>query len=83
MGKFVYVEDPTDQQHQSHSELFSDCEDMNTIPQVARVFGVCPQTIRNLIARGDLNCVHVGRAVRVTKKAMVEFIAAQEVSYES
>ena len=60
-------------------ELFADVRDVNTVPQVAEAFGVCAQTVRRLIASGELACIHVGRAVRVTKQQMVAYVERQEV----
>lgn len=36
-----------------------------TIDAVADVLSVSPNTVRNLIARGDLKAVKIGRAVRI------------------
>ena len=81
MAHLVLVADPTDEPQKAPGrvELFPDVKDVNSVPEVAQAFGVCPQTIRRLIASGELECIRIGRAVRVTKKAMVEFIESQEV----
>lgn len=79
MAHFVLVPDSTDPPSAEHVELFANVKDVNTVPQVAEAFGVCSQTIRRLIASGELASIHVGRAVRVTKTAMLDFITSQEV----
>ena len=79
MARFILVPDPTDPPQPCHVELFANCPDICTVAQVAEALGVCKQTVRNLIASGELRSVHIGRAVRVTKQAMVEFVTAQEM----
>lgn len=79
-GRFVFIPDVSKPPRAGRVELFADCADVNTVPQVAEAFGVCAQTVRRLIARGELETVHIGRAVRVTKTAMIDFITRQGVS---
>ena len=79
-GRFVYVPDLADIANEQGAELFGSVKDVNTVPEVAEAFGVCAQTVRRLIASGELESVHIGRAVRVTRSAMVDFIARQKVS---
>lgn len=79
MAHFVLVADPTDETPPGRVELFADVADLNSVPKVAAAFGVCPQTVRRLIASGELASVHVGRSVRVTRQAMVDFIESQGV----
>ena len=80
MAHLVLVADPPEETAPGRVELFADVADVNSVPQVAAAFGVCPQTIRRLIASGELASIHVGRAVRVTKEAMIHFVESQEVS---
>lgn len=79
MAHFVLVPDITDQPPQQHVGLFADVKDVLSVPQAAEVFGVCPQTVRRLIASGELASVHVGRSVRITKQALIDFIESQGV----
>lgn len=79
-GRFVYVPDQTDLSGTDGLELFGNAKDVNTVPEVAEAFGVCAQTIRRLIASGELESIHIGRSVRVTRSAMVDFIKRQGVS---
>ena len=80
MARFILMPDPADDIAPGRFELFADVADLNTVPKVADAFGVCPQTVRRLIASGELASVHVGRSVRVTKRAMIEFIESQGVT---
>ena len=79
-GRFVYVPDSTDVLDEQGLELFGNVKDVNTVQEVAEAFGVCAQTIRRLIASGELESVHIGRAVRITRSAMVDFITRQKIS---
>ena len=76
-GKFVYVPDPAEVPNSEQIELLSGVKDINSVPEVADAFGVCAQTIRRLIASGELESFHIGRAVRVTKSAMLDFMVRQ------
>lgn len=79
MAHFVLVPDPTDEPAPGRFELFADVPDVCNVAQVAESFGVSRQTVYNLVASGALSCIHIGRAVRITKQAMVDFITSQEV----
>ena len=76
-GKFVYVPDPAEVPNSEQIELLSGVKDINSVPEVADAFGVCSQTIRRLIASGELESFHIGRTVRVTKSAMFDFMVRQ------
>lgn len=76
-GRIVFIPDATDPPSVERVELFADAKDVNNVREVAEAFGVCQQTIRRLIASGELESVHIGRAVRVTKTAMVDFMVRQ------
>ena len=76
-GKFVYVPDSAEIPNSKQIELLSGVKDINSVPEVADAFGVCAQTIRRLIASGELESFHIGRAVRVTKSAMLDFMVRQ------
>lgn len=78
-GHFVFIPDQPDPPSAERVELFAGVADVNTVPQVAEAFGVCAQTVRRLIARGELETVHIGRSVRVTRQAMIRFIEGQGV----
>ena len=76
-GRFVFIPDQADPPSVERVELFAGVKDVCTVPEVAEAFGVCDQTVRRLIASGDLESFHVGRAVRVTKTAMIDFMTRQ------
>ena len=79
-GHFVFVPDQAGQPGADSFELFGNAKDVNTVPEVAEAFGVCAQTVRRLIASGELESIHIGRSVRVTRSAMLDFIARQGAS---
>ena len=62
----------------SEIELFGDQPDVLNIGQVASLLGVASATIRREIDRGNLGAVHVGRCVRVTKTALLEYLGEVE-----
>lgn len=78
-GQFVFVPDSAHLPSVERVELFAGVKDVNTVSEVAEAFGVCTQTIRRLIASGELQSVHVGRAVRVTRQAMIDYFVSQGV----
>jgi excisionase family DNA binding protein len=47
-----------------------------TTPEVADVCRCCTKTVTNLIARGQLKAVRLGKAVRVERTELERFIAA-------
>lgn len=54
--------------------LFADAPDVMNVAQVSDLLGVVPATIRREIARGRLECIHVGSCVRVTKTALRRYV---------
>lgn len=59
-------------------ELFVGFPDLNTVNESAEALNVCPKTVRRLIASGELPVVRVGRAVRITKRALVDYVNGRE-----
>ncbi len=53
-----------------------------TITQMARRCNCAEITIRRMITRGELQCVRLGRAIRIPQEAADAFLSAQ-VSYET
>jgi excisionase family DNA binding protein len=45
------------------------------VPTVAKILDCDPQTVRNLINRGQLRSVRVGRLVRVSREGLTDFLA--------
>jgi len=58
--------------------LFVDLPEMVSVPRVADALGVCERTVRREIAKGRLGCVHIGRAVRITRDQLAAYVAAME-----
>jgi len=79
MAHFVLVPDAPDETTPGRVELFAGVKDVNNVREVAEAFGVCQQTIRRLIASGELESVRVGRSVRVTRQAMIDYFVFQGV----
>lgn len=50
-----------------------------TIPQVVQTTNLSRATIYRAIARGDLRVVHIGRAVRVPRAALADWLTRLEV----
>jgi excisionase family DNA binding protein len=44
------------------------------VPEAARLLGLGRSTVYELIAAGDIEVVHVGRACRVPRSALDEFV---------
>lgn len=80
MARFILVPDPAEPTEPQRVELFANAKDVNNVREVAEHFGVCQQTVRRLIASGELESVHIGRAVRVTRQAMIDYFVSQGVS---
>lgn len=80
MAHFVLVPDAPDETAPGRVELFVGVKDVNNVREVAEAFGVCQQTIRRLIASGELESVRVGRSVRVTRQAMIDYFVSQGVN---
>jgi len=45
-----------------------------TLPEAARLLGVSPANIRNLIVRGDIPYIRVGRLYRVPRARLMKMI---------
>lgn len=45
-----------------------------TVEGAAKMLAVCPRTIYNMTARGDLPCIHIGTAVRYAVEDIEMFI---------
>ncbi len=70
-GKIVYLSDvPTT----GETRLFDGQPDVMDVKQVAELLGVVPMTVRREIARGTLDCIHVGTRVKVTKTALLKYV---------
>lgn len=58
--------------------LFGDLPELVSVQRAADALGVCERTVRREIARGRLGCVHIGRAVRITRDQLAAYVAAME-----
>jgi len=47
-----------------------------SVAELAKVFGVGKQTVRNWINAGELDCIRFGVIARIPKAAVEKFIAA-------
>lgn len=70
-GRMVYISDAPPA---NHIELFADQPDVLSVPKVAELIGVDPSTIRREIDRGMIKVAHVGRCIRITKTALLEYL---------
>ena len=70
-GKIVYLSEvpPVDS-----FALFDEAPEVLTVSKVGELPDVHPQTVRREIARGKLGCIHVGKAVRVTKRQLLQYV---------
>lgn len=44
------------------------------VPTAARILDCDPQTIRNLINRGELRAIRVGRLIRIPRESLLDFL---------
>lgn len=75
MGQIVYLSEVPKAQD---VKLFGDQPDVQNIPKWAEALDVNPQTLRREIARGRLGCIHIGKAIRITKAQITQYV--QEVA---
>lgn len=54
-----------------------DQPDVMTVPEAARVMGVCSRSVYEAIARGDLPAARIGRCVRIHREALRRFLGAK------
>lgn len=47
------------------------------IPEIAEAWGICERSVRRAIYDGRLQCVRIGRSVRVSDEQMRSFIEEQ------
>lgn len=71
MGRVVYLSETPPADGFKMWEGYPDCM---SATQAADALGVSIATMRRLIATGALRVAHVGRAVRITKTALLEYI---------
>ena len=70
-GRIVYLSEvPTD----APPQLFADQPDVLDVAGVARLLGVAPKTVYREVAKGRMECVHVGSRVRITKPQLLSYL---------
>ena len=57
--------------------LFEGEPDVMSVPKGANLLGVSPDTLRREIARGKLECSHVGACVRITKTQLLRYLGEE------
>ena len=55
---------------------YPDIPVVSTVPQVAEILDCSERHVRNLIARGDLGHVYLGRLVKVPRHSLLELLGA-------
>lgn len=48
-----------------------------SVDQLADAWQVDPKTVRRLIWKGELGCVHIGRAVRITREQLDAYLGRE------
>lgn len=74
-GRLAFITDVPDA---GCIRLFCSEPDILSVPQVAKLLGVATATVRREVARGNLEAFHVGRAVRITKAALLKYVGEVE-----
>lgn len=46
-----------------------------TVAEVAQIFAISPRLVRNLIHRGDLPALRIGRSYRIPRQAATAYLA--------
>ena len=70
-GKIVYLSEvPVN----DGSCLFRGEPEMMDVFQAAKLLGVDPRTVRREIDKGKLRCAHIGRCIRISRKALLEYV---------
>ncbi len=73
-GRIVYLSEVPSA---NEVRMFADEPDVMSVTRVAELLDVVPATIRREISRGNLECAHVGKCVRVTKAALLRHLGEQ------
>ena len=74
-GRVVYLSEVPAEPGYS---LFDDVPHVVERKQAAELLGVDVKTISREIQRGKLKCFHVGRNVRITREALIEYVKEAE-----
>ncbi len=60
------------------ANAYPDLEPVYSVDSLATLFDVNQRTIRNMINRGDLESVRLGRLIRIPRQAVVELLTPDE-----
>lgn len=74
-GRVVYLTEADSGQGRGMWESEPDCMGRQ---HAASLLGVNPKTIDREIRAGRLRCFHVGRSVRITKQALIDYVKENE-----
>lgn len=50
----------------------------NTVKEIAERLGTCTRTVYREIQNGNLRCLRIGRAIRVTDAQLAAYVASKE-----
>lgn len=50
----------------------------STVKEIAERLGTCTRTVYREIQNGNLRCLRIGRAIRVTDAQLAEYVAGRE-----
>lgn len=64
----------------SQTSIFEGLPEVVSVPRAADALGVCDRTICREIAAGRLSCIHVGRAVRITRDQLSRYVVENGVN---
>ena len=54
--------------------LFDNLQDVNDVREIAETLGVAEATIRREIDRGRLECLRVGKRIKVTRAQFMRYV---------
>lgn len=50
----------------------------HTVKEIAERLGTCQRTVYREIQSGNLRCLRIGRAIRITDSQLAEYVAGRE-----
>lgn len=56
------------------------CVDLLTVPEAAQLLRIGRNLAYELVARGEIPALHLGRAIRIPRGALEEWVAGQSVT---
>lgn len=74
-GRVVYL---TETEPSAQRGMWENEPDAMTKQHAASLLGVNPKTVDREIRAGRLRCFHVGRSVRITKRALIDYVMESE-----